>query len=358
MNDQSGIARLTEVVTKKYSTLKSFGKGTNILFDFGESVVLLKYETHGFELLRGSVHTYNRHTVFVAMNFLFANSQDEEIDSLQKMVKYKLQGNFYGTHRLDFEFDGEFGIYLPFSSGQDLFLTLGEEMFDGTVEAKNEAVQVLTDIGSISKRLKEVTRPDYFKKVVEPFLEGHVTEFQVPKWKYHILPFNLSHMHREFAEVASKLEHGNFIYVGCKQEVYLLSLAKDSDGSPYMQGTYTTSAKPLLYFSNNYLNFISRHDAERPRFKGKGSCNVAEYRTYDIPGFCGKPFIFPQMGRSQDCKNVIFTGEPDVITGNIQRALEHFQTTDFAEFSDIVQRYAETISYVHSEQMPNGKYFY
>lgn len=115
----------------------------------------------------------------------------------------------------------------------------------------------------------------------------------------------------------------------------------------------------MFYFSNNYLDFISRFDAQKPRFKGDGPCNVAEYRPYDIPSFGNKPFIFPQMGRYQDCKNAIFTGTPELITGNLRLALQHFQTTDFAEYAYIVHKYAENIHEIHpSSKKKNGMFYY
>ena len=164
--------------------------------------------------------------------------------------------------------------------------------------------------------------------------------------------------HDWLTKATKDLEHGDFVYVGSKEEVFLLGVAKENDGSLYMQGTYTTSAKPMFYFSNNYLGHMSRTDMQRPMFKGDGPCNVAEYRTSDAPGFNGTPFIFTSMGRDQDCKNHIFTGEPDIITGNLEEALGHFRTTDFKEFEDVVKAYAHKIKEPTPNAVPNGKFFY
>jgi len=163
-----------------------------------------------------------------------------------------------------------------------------------------------------------------------------------------------------YEKATGGLEHGSFVYVGCKEEVYLLCVAKGEDKKPYMQGTYLTSTKPIFYFSNNYLDFISRPDAEKPKFKGTKNdlCNAAIYRNYDIPGFNGEPFIFPQMGREQNCKNAIFIGEPELITGDLGEALIHFQTTDFAEFPDIVEEYASTSGFIHPSFERRYEYFF
>lgn len=64
------------------------------------------------------------------------------------------------------------------------------------------------------------------------------------------------------------------------------------------------------------------------------------------------------MGRSQDCKNFIFTGEPDLITGNLSEALSHFRTTDFKEFEDVVKNYANKVNEPTPNAKPNGRFFY
>lgn len=313
-------------------------EGENMLLDFGGAdCSLLKFEGLEAEILPFYQFRLHRKTTISC------------ILQEYKGIQYHVYGCVYGTHRLDFTHDEELGMYLPFSWDRDMFFDLADLTGDGEVIKKEVLPMVITSADGIRLRFKEIVREKYFEDVIEPFLAGELTKFKIPRWKRHILPFNLHHMLRRYAMIARALSHGDFVYVGCKEEVYCMAVAKDEFGDPYMQGTYTTSAKPPLYFSNNYLEFISRHEAEMPKFKGDGMCNGAKFRTYDVPGFGGKPFIFPQMGRTQNCKNAIFTGEPDIITGDVQEALAHFRTTDFAEFSDIVERYAHTTREIHPQ---------
>lgn len=213
--------------------------------------------------------------------------------------------------------------------------------------------------------MKIIVHPCYFKSVILPFINNKATNLESPKMPKKRLFGRRSYLKalESYSKVVADLKQGSFIYAGCKEEVYLFSVTKGSDGLPCMQGSYVASQKPLFYFSNNYLDFISRRDAEKAKFEGNGPCNVAKYRTFDIPGFEGKSFIFPQMGRKQDCKNYIFTGYPEVITGDISEALEHFSTTDFSEYADIVQRYAELVGSVHlscgkPNEQPAGIFYY
>lgn len=315
-------------------------EGENMLLDFGGAdCSLLKFEKLEADILPFYQFRLRRQTTISC------------ILQEYKGIRYHVYGCVYGTHRLDFTYDKELGIYLPFSWDKDMFLDLADLTDDGEVIKKEVLPMVITSADGIRLLLKEkeIVREKYFENVVEPFLAGEPTKFEVPRWKRHILPFNLRHMLVRYAKAVQTLSHGDFVYAGCKEEVYCMAVAKDEFGNPAMQGTYTTSAKPPLYFSNNYLEFISRHEAEMPKHKGDGPCNGARYRTYDIPGFGGKPFIFPQMGRTQNSKNTIFTGEPDIITGDVQEALAHFRTTDFAEFSDIVERYAHTMREIHPQ---------
>jgi len=110
----------------------------------------------------------------------------------------------------------------------------------------------------------------------------------------------------------------------------------------YSQGTYTTSVKPPLFFSNTFVGHMGPSDMKRKLWKGDPNWmyNCAEYRSEDPPGFKEKPYIFTSIGRTQNCKSHIFTGEPEIITGNLDEALQHFQTTDFKEFTDVVKNYA------------------
>lgn len=204
------------------------------------------------------------------------------------------------------------------------------------------------------KKLKEITRPKYFEQNVVPFLENRPTDFEMPKWisKDNILTglakmikgssdlrkpnykkFDSSVGNDWLFNVTKDLEHGDFVYIGSKEEVYLLSFEKED----------REVAKPF-WFSNNYLGAMNKFDMEKPLFKGNGYYDFTEYRTSNPPSFNKKPFIFTAMGRNQDRKNSVFTGEPDLITADLSEALSHFKKTDFKEFDDVVKNYANKLS--------------
>ena len=363
-------------------TVEPLQKGENILVEAGNQISLLKYE--GAEVGSSDPLSVrmNRHTsVYCIGNILMPSENDPYTHKdPSKRITAKARVEILGTHRIDFNFDDEFGVYLPSAdSHTDLYLTLANKFGDGRIEKVFDNVTVIADESLLVKRLQEITRPQYFEQNILPFLENRVTDLEMPKWitngnlltglvkmikgnsdsrKPNYGRFNNSVAHDWLSNVAKDLEHGDFVYVGSKEEVYLLSVAKDDDGSLYMQGTYTTSAKPMFWFSNNYLGHMSKFDMQRPMFKGNGSCNVAQYRTSNPPGFEGQPFIFTAMGRSQNCKNSIFTGEPDLITGDLSEALTHFRTTDFKEFEDVVKNYANKVNEPTPNAIPNGRFFY
>ncbi len=345
-------------------------KGTNILFDFGNSLKLLKYEGNSLEVMEPNTFSYSRHvTLMTFPKSFFDNKKTNEEKSLpakqEKNLLKKLQANILGTHMLDFNLDEEFGIWLPSSYGKDLFLTIAGKYKDGVEKMDNLPI-ITIDPSLVEKRLKEVTRPDYYENVIVPFLENKSTKFKIPKeeqpWHNKFFQTKKDYVRRRITELPNELKHGDFLYVGCKEEVFL-------QGFVEMNNEYTNrkdnwycgvSTKPILYFSNNYLEFISKHDAEMPKHEGEGSVNVANYRTYDIPEMGGKRFIFPQIGRNTDCKNGLFTGYPELITGNLDEALKHFAKTDFAEFSDVVERYAKNMSFIHPslEYVKNGSRYF
>lgn len=352
---------LSSIKTSFENQLEGLQGGENILVFYQGRYSLIKYESHKFEEEPWNNHRHSRFVVMGDMSLLVDRTKEEKEKTANRMYceykRHKL--NIYGTHCLDFSFDEEFQFYLPSSSGSDIFLTLLNENKDGELNLKDENLKIFTKTEDVFDVVSEIVRPKYLRDVIVPFLEERATGLKIPGKRNKILNFsNVFNWRNNLYRFLEKQDHGTFVYIGCKQEVYLVVVAK-CNGKPYMQGTYTTSLKPLFYFSNNYLGFISKYDAEKPKFEGEGSVNVAEYRTYDIPSFEKKPFVFPQMGRSQNCKNVIVTGEPELMTANLSEALEHLKTTDFAEFEDVVKRYAETADTVHlSSGKPNGMFYY
>lgn len=342
-------------------------KGENILVNVGGAYSLMKYDGHKTEAEDFHSHRIGRNGgISTVLSELLPHKPAERnaLEERKRREHKRHKGNIHATHRLDFVQDPEFGIFLPSSHySSDLYLTLAVEDIDGNVTPREKDVDIMVGDEIITTELRKILRPGYFENVALPFLEGTSTGLRMPGYRRKWLFGKRSDEWIEkarFARETKDMKHGSFVYVGCKEEVYLLGLAKDGDGNPYRQGTYFTSTKPLMYFSNNYLRFISRYDGEKPKApEGMKTVNVAEYRTYDLPGFGGKPFIFPQIGRSQDCKNTIFTGRPDIITDKVHEALAHFKTTDFAEFGDVVASYAHKIFHLHSSAgKPNGKYYY
>ena len=366
-------------------SLDTIQKGENILIETENKTTLMKYE--GAKL--GSqdplrIRT-NRNTSLVCMGNLFMPREDDphtHKDPSKRIIK-KLRAEILGTHRIDFIFDNEFEIYMPSAENHtDLYLTLANKYANGREENTYDGIRIILGENLIRKRLEEITRLEYYKRNIIPFLESRPTDLQIPSTKtdrniftglierikgtkdarkHYFDSFNLIEGLRWLKNVANDLNHGDFVYVGSKEEVYLLGVAKNEWDSLYMQGTYTTSTKPILWFSNNYLGPMGKYDMEKPIFKGVGnSCNVAQYRTSGVPEFEGKPFIFSAIGRKQNCKNTIFTGEPDLITGDIEEAIYHFRTTNFAEFEDIVRKYSENIRKPNKDiNLREGtKYFY
>jgi hypothetical protein len=342
----------TDLLFNQYTNqLSELRKGDNVLVIHGEEkqkISLIKFESFSAEEEEWNVFRMGRGLTIPSFGF----GSDEKSD---RRKKHKL--NILGTHRIDFALDKEFGVFFPSSMQSDLFLTLARETGEGEVEKIEKNLTICTSPIMILKRLSDVLEPFFMKNVVHQFLDGAPTCFKIPGKKFFSLSGRFT-WQRKLYEFLEGLEHGDFVYVGSKREVYLLSVAKFGD-KPYMQGTYTTSAKPILYISNNYLNFISKYDARKPKFKGEGSVNVAKYRTYDIPSFEGEPFIFPQVGRSQDCKNSILTGQPEVMTNDIVEALTHFRQTDFSELEGLVSKYYERRGIIHpSSPEPNGRFYY
>lgn len=337
-------------------------KGKNLLFDFGNQVVILKYDGLEYvpvdpnQFLTGNVIVVSSISLLKAIRpeVDFSDSRDDHDAGIVK----KLYVNVKATHRLNFIKDDEFGFYFPNSDNfsSDLSFEALHAFYDKEVENVSGFPVITFDDVLIEERLKDLARPKYYAEVVLPFLESRPTNILLPNTTKSVFAWNLMRKRIKYWEpyFGDKFENGDFLYVAGVGQVYLLGVVKDKEGGL----TLGRSSKPSLYFSRNYLNFISQYDAKMPKAPASmKSVNVAAYRTYDIPSFKGKPYVFRQIGRGQDCKNSATSCNILLITSNIEEAIEHFKTTEFAEFSDLVEEYAKRVHIPHPTEKPNGKYF-
>lgn len=335
-------------------------RGKNLLFDFGKKLVLLKFKDVELEALDPDVFFCGDVRMMSGVSILRAVNpetvEDCRSDHDFGIVK-KLYANVEATHRLDFTEDEEFKVFFPNTfMGTDLHLDLIHRLKTGDITNVSGAPIITFEESLIESRLQEVCRPKYYQDVVVPFLKSRPTSIPpmgvTNKWDIFKKAFHRKYNWRE--EIRSKdIKHGDFIYVASIGSVYLLGAVMDQG-----ELCLSSSTKPSLYFSRNYLEFISWYEALRPKppagLKFYESC---KYRNFDLPGFDNKPFIFHQIGRGQDCKNSTTSMKPIFITSNTKEAVNHFKTTEFAEFSDLVLEYSERIKMPHPSEKPNGYWF-
>ncbi len=382
LEGDSEVESLDSLLMPVKETIEPLQKGENVLIEAGNQISVLKYEDAEI----GSVDPLQIRVNRRGRAFCVGNVQFPRLDESyasknpSKRIVAKARGEILGTHRLDFTFDDEFGIYFPSAEDHtDLYLTLAKKFGDGRIEKVFDNINVIADESLLVKRLKEVTRPEYFEQNVAPFLENRPTDLEMPKWvsngnflkglvrkfkgssdsrKPNYGRFTMLAGYEWLYNVAKGLKHGDFVYVGSKEEVYLFNAVKDGDVPLYMKGTYSISSEPALWFSNNYIGNMGKFDMEKSLFKGNDICDLTEYRTSGTPGFDGKPFIFSAIGRRQNHKNRVFIGEPDLITSDLCEAVSHFRTTDFKEFEDIVAIYPDVVNGYLLPVKPNDRFLY
>lgn len=133
-------------------TLSSLEKGKNILVLVGTNrtsgkfhsmeFYLMKYEGFETEVESHDQHRYNRRVIISTFNWLFEDRDTYNISAEKEWEKHKL--NIFGTHCMNFNYDREFELFLPSSSGSDLFLTIAVETRQG-VATPQKPVNVITD---------------------------------------------------------------------------------------------------------------------------------------------------------------------------------------------------------------------
>lgn len=271
---------------------------------------------------------------------------------LQKLESYDMAADssridIRGTHCLELIKDPEFNIFMPQSSGFEFSFDLtGTARVDplGNVSGRT---YVSADYGDIISTLKSALRPGYYQDVIAPFLDSRPTQFDTPRWSEQVLPYTLYAHIDQVGYALEAVNEGDFFYIGSKEHVCLLGAVKDdihhlANGACLLQST-----RPIMCFSNSYLALL-------PRYIPCESSGV----SMDIPRFAGKPFIFPSIRRHQDHLTTAFSGEPKMMTSNLEQALEHFRTTDFAEFEDIIYKYAKSMDRIPAGYAKTGRYFF
>lgn len=325
-------------------------EGEVILVSHGATHSLMEFERADTEIETGNTFRLHR-----TMNIMDSSGI---IDTMEKRPPRRrdtdrLKGNIYGVRCLNFEHDSEFDIYWPTAYLPDIFMRLATRYNDGYVALSTDSIEVTRGRNAITQRLSGIVRPFYRSRVIDPFFGKCMTGFEAPRWGFKgwckLMPGFLL----QYSRVANTLNAGDFIYVGCKQEVYLLGVAKEG-GDIYMQGTYTASTKPPLYFTNARLD---HNDAREGSFVSDAFEHGLLRAVFNPLNWhrrrqARNVFLCPQMGRKQNCKYTVFSGEPELVTGNVKEALEHFATTDFFEYADIVKAYAERIREAHPTLRP------
>lgn len=341
---EADIAHVREQFTSQFDGVQP---AEVILIQYGGDYALVRYQAHDTEIETGTDHRLNRRMYVVDSSPLWdTRPRNRSTD--------RLKGNVYGTACLRFVRDEEFSMHWPTAYHPDTFIRLANRDTAGNVVVAHEPLSVVRGNDAIRKCLAGVLRPGYLAAVVNPFLEGTPTVYELPRWHLGAYRKLMPGMQQDFTRVAATLIRGDFIYVGCKEEVFLFGVAKSRDGSIYWQGTYTASTKPPLYFTNAGLDHANARDCSLiGETSRRGLIAALSARLSRRPKEAPEaPFICPQMGRRQCCKYSVFTGQPEIITGDLRLALQHFATTDFAEFADIVQRYAEQIRVPHPTARP------
>ncbi|OHB18517.1 MAG: hypothetical protein A2854_00085 [Parcubacteria group bacterium RIFCSPHIGHO2_01_FULL_56_18] len=352
-------ADLDEVRARFTKQFEGIQMGEVILVEYGGEYALMRYQSHCTEVEKDNVYRMHRGMYIGSASRLLEAHNKDAAPRVRDTDRYK--GNIFASKCLKFEYDPEFDIYLPTAWHPDVFVRLATRYSDGRVLASPDAVNVTRGWHEIRAKMREMVRLHYFDTVIDAFMYDQPSGYRLPRWHTRTwMKGVMAGLWASYARAAWDLKKGDFIYVGSKEEVFLFGVARESDGSMFWQGTYIASTKPPFYFTNARLDHYGAKEEGFLSDVFDVGWRGAVGRIFDseLQERRRKQFICPQMGRHQNCKYTVFTGQPQVITGDLERALEHFATTDFFEYADIVERYAKEIRVPHPTLRPNGYGFY
>ena len=245
---------------------------------------------------------------------------------------YRELGCVFPTSLLiNFIFSPEFETFFPSSSREEVYIPFALETPGKGILFHKGIPTIVAKEEEIKRYLMERLDECCYTKIAIPFLESKPTKFQIPEER--TIPFRETL--DEINSFLSKLNHGQFFYIGCQTEVYLIIAPDMSDGPTLViDGEEGIPTEHLLYFSNNYLGLHSVREEHR-----KSLCARSSRKPTQIPNFQGVPFVIPNIGSEQDSDNRIIYGIPTIITSDISKAIRHFRTTDFSGFEWLVKKF-------------------
>ena len=350
-------------------------RGEPILFVEDKILTLIRLKSFNYDILeRGDAYIGRAkvlcfpETFFLQMQRFEAERNGDKNDKLQiekkleeareREMEYRARTpderlviSTEASHLIECRWNEMYQTYIPSSTDSRYVADIAMKK-DGVVSENKNLPQFFTNKNEIIEKLSERISPLYVKQVIIPFLLEKPTGLVAPSWKKH--PGNQFMCANWLWKRLPDLKHGEFVYLGSKNQVSLLCPALDEgEDFFYMQGTYITSTRPVLLFANTCLGFSGFHEVKNER---------------DMPGFMGKdvsgvaplwhPFIFPMISEGQNCKIAIFNGEPEVVTTNIVDALYHFAKTPFAPWREMLRKYYQMRNIPIKPDERRGKYFY
>ena len=250
--------------------------------------------------------------------------------------KRKINADFLGSHRMDFlPWSNYSQRHLPTvtRTNNDLYLEVAREYKDGTVSYMN-LPELIWDGKEIRNTLESILPSQYMEEVVEPFLNGESTGMRVPQKNRGInwdnllnrrearpsnKPFYLFYEPKKGlkwkSEVFNELGVGDVMYIGTENMAAIYRKTSDDE-----RMRESDSIEPLIMFKPSYMPPSSSKHLK--------------------PRLGGEEFVLPIV----DKPNIVdlFNEEPQLITGNYDKALNHFKTTPSKYFTDVFNEVFES----------------
>ena len=288
--------------------------GWPLLVNFGPQLhVFQRVDAVSYELVRPNVSTFGQYRV----NELYA------ADKLRHAL-WRHDLVVRGPH-ISFLFDPALHEYYPRSLGSSVAAVRACENIDGEIltfddDPRADLYVVASDcIRTYLAHCGVSTR--YLDDVMKPFIKGQKTSFRRTARDGKIPTLE---------RIAGPT--GSFLYCGGREDVYVWSVKRGSDGAMSWGGDYPPSIILPLFFSMQKIC-----DSDRGGYV-KWWEKLLPRRADSSNG----SFVFPAGGRGEAYQRSFHSLAFDVCTSDPRAAAEHFKGTPFAPYYsvDLIAQYA------------------
>jgi hypothetical protein len=340
---------LKEVAYPLKNALENINHNDNILIDLGDRLSLIKYKTTRIisnplnQRKKKRIHQLLRDKK-ISKNYIHSNIIEKNNYYYPEML---FKAEIEGYHSIEFRFDEELKTYIHSKGKEIISFNLTELLDKKNNETINKKI-IITNNEDIKDKIESIIPKKIYLKNIIPFINNNnnlydnntdrnksilkiIKEryFTKKKKKPFYIYFNESKAKKWYEKIVKDIEEGTLIYIGSEEKVSLINYNKDNNNFLNQDGFIISKRAPLLFSQDRFDNFYK-----------------------------DKQLSIDNIKRRQEKNDPIFSKEPELITSDIELAIDHFSKTKFKYMQNILEEFIDSQKNKPLIQPPDGSRYY